>query len=117
LLAARLDLDALRALGLASLGVFAAMQFLARPLKVLWSTLGSGLTWPERALLAWIAPRGIVAAAVSGVFAFQLEAQGVEGAGALVPLTFVVIIGTVVLQSFTAGPIARLLGVAEPEPR
>jgi hypothetical protein len=32
----------------------------------------------------------------------------------LVPLTFVIIIGTVVLQSLTAGPLARLLNVAEP---
>ncbi|MCM5570371.1 cation:proton antiporter [Burkholderiaceae bacterium FT117] len=117
LLAARLDLDDLRALGLPSLGVFAAMQFVARPLKILWSTMGSSLGWNERVLLAWIAPRGIVAAAVSGLFAFQLDAHGFEGAASLVPLTFVVIIGTVVLQSLTAGPLARALGVAEPEPR
>lgn len=117
ILAARLDLGELRALGWGAVGVFAAMQFIARPLKVLWSTAGSRLSWPERALLAWIAPRGIVAAAVTGLFAFQLEALGVEGASSLVPLTFVVIIGTVVLQSLTAAPLARLLGVAEPDPR
>lgn len=116
ILAARLDLGDLRALGWGALGVFAAMQFIARPLKVLWSTAGSRLSWPERALLAWIAPRGIVAAAVTGLFALQLEALGVDGASSLVPLTFVVIIGTVVLQSLTAAPLARLLGVAEPEP-
>ncbi|WP_288092767.1 NAD-binding protein, partial [Thiomonas sp.] len=36
---------------------------------------------------------------------------------ALVPLVFILIIGTVVLQSATARPLARWLGVAEPEPR
>lgn len=117
LLAARLDPSAFFSLGWASLGVFAVMQFVGRPAKVAWATRGSDLQWRERALLAWIAPRGIVAAAVSGLFALQLEASGIEGAVSLVPLSFVVIIGTVVLQSLTAGPLARALGVAEPQPR
>lgn len=117
LLAARLEPSAFVHLGWASLGVVAVMQFVARPLKVGWATRGSDLHWRERALLAWIAPRGIVAAAVSGLFALQLEATGIDGAALLVPLSFVVIIGTVMLQSLTAGPLARALGVAEPQPR
>ena len=92
-------------------------QILARPLAVLASSIGGSLSWRERALVAWIAPRGIVAAAVSALFALRLESQGIEGAELLVPLTFALIIGTVVLQSATAGPLARWLGVAEPEPR
>ena len=116
LLAARLDLGRLQAIGWSALAVFTAVQFVARPLKVLAATAGSTLTWRERALLAWIAPRGIVAAAISALFALELERRGVAQAEWLVPLVFVVIIGTVVLQSLTAGPLARLLGVAEPEP-
>jgi len=116
LLAALLDLGRLRELGWVSLEVLAVAQFVARPLEVLLSTWGSALTWRERALLAWIAPRGIVAAAVSALFALQLESRGFAQAELLVPLTFVVIIGTVVLQSLTAGPLARALKVAEPEP-
>ncbi|MEX6501217.1 cation:proton antiporter [Pseudomonas zhanjiangensis] len=116
LLAARLDLSALLALGPAVLLLLAVIQFIARPLNVALSTLGSSLNWRERALLAWISPRGIVAAAVSAIFAIRLGEAGYAGAELLVPLTFAVIIGTVVLQSATARPLARLLGVAEPAP-
>lgn len=116
LLAARLDLKALLALGPATLALLAVIQFIARPLNIGLSTLGSTLSWRERALLAWIAPRGIVAAAVSAIFALRLHEHGDPNAQLLVPLTFLVIIGTVVLQSATARPLARLLGVAEPAP-
>ncbi len=116
LLAARLDLRAMLALGPAVLVLLVVIQLIARPLNVLLSTAGSTLNWRERALLAWIAPRGIVAAAVSAIFAIRLHEAGHEGALLLVPLTFAVIIGTVVLQSATARPLARLLKVAEPAP-
>ncbi|HCY85863.1 MAG TPA: sodium:proton antiporter, partial [Desulfobacteraceae bacterium] len=96
--------------------LFIAIQFLARPLNIMASSIGSNLTWPERHLLAWIAPRGIVAAAISALFAVQLENSGYTDASVLVPLTFFVIIATVLLQSLTARPIAMWLKVAEPEP-
>jgi len=107
----------LLALGLFALGVLVIMQFVARPLKIALCTWGSSLTWRERALLAWIAPRGIVAAAVAALFAMRLQEQTFVDAELLVPLTFMIIIGTVVLQSSTARLIATWLGVAEPEPR
>ncbi|OOQ43250.1 sodium:proton antiporter [Pseudomonas fluorescens] len=116
LLAARLDLNAMIGLGPLVLILLLVIQFIARPLNVLLSTAGSSLGWRERALLAWIAPRGIVAAAVSAIFAIRLHEAGHQGALLLVPLTFAVIIGTVVLQSATARPLARLLKVAEPAP-
>jgi CPA1 family monovalent cation:H+ antiporter len=116
LLAARLDFAALVAMGPATLLLLAVIQFIARPLNVAVSTLGSNLNWRERALLAWIAPRGIVAAAVSAIFVLRLQGEGNEQAELLVPLTFLVIIGTVVLQSATARPLAQLLKVAEPAP-
>ena len=116
LLAARLDLSALLALGPAVIVLLVIIQFVARPLNVALSTYGSNLNWRERALLAWISPRGIVAAAVSAIFAIRLGELGYEGAELLVPLTFAVIIGTVVLQSATARPLAKLLKVAEPAP-
>ncbi|WP_371230335.1 cation:proton antiporter [Pseudomonas sp. QE6] len=116
LLAARLDMSALLGLGPVALLVLALIQFVARPLSVMISTAGSTLNWRERALLSWIAPRGIVAAAVSAIFAIRMVEAGHAQAGVLVPLTFLVIIGTVVLQSATARPLARLLKVAEPVP-
>lgn len=115
-LAARLDLKQLLDYFWPSIALLAVLQFIARPAKILVSTIGLNLTWNERGLLAWIAPRGIVAAAISAIFADKLVAVGYQEAAMLVPLTFAMIIGTVVLQSCTAGFIARLLGVAEPEP-
>lgn len=115
LLAARLDVTGLQTLGWEVVGVFLAIQLVARPLEVLYGTWGSTLSLGERALLAWIAPRGIVAAAVSALFALKLEQRGFDEAGLLVPLAFTVIIGTVVLQSLTAEPLARLLNASAPE--
>ena len=115
-LAARIEFSQLRELGLPAIGVFLIMQFVARPLKIAFSTFGSSLTFNERLLLSWIAPRGIVAAAVSALFALRMEQAGYEHAELLVPLTFMIIIGTVVLESATAGKFGQWLDVAEPNP-
>jgi len=117
LLAARLDPQQLLSLGAASLVLVLVIQFVARPIAVLASTVGSPLSWQERLFLSWIAPRGIVAAAIAALFAFRLMDAGFEEAEKLVPLTFLVIISTVVLQSATARIVASLLNVAEPAPR
>jgi hypothetical protein len=117
LLAARIDLAQLQAVGWQALLLFGVLQFLARPAKILVCTFGQDVSWKERGLLAWIAPRGIVAAAISALFSERLVAEGYPEAALLVPLTFIMIIGTVVLQSATARPLARALGVAEPSPR
>ncbi|WP_370294061.1 cation:proton antiporter [Thalassolituus sp.] len=116
ILAARLTLEELIALGWLPFALLAIMQFVARPLSVWLSAVGSSLHWREKLLLSWIAPRGIVAAAVSALFAIKLEQSGEPSAMILVPLTFSVIFGTVVLQSATARPLARWLKVAEPPP-
>ncbi len=115
LLASRLDLSALGDIALPALGVFLIVQFVARPLKILASTFTSDLSWRERGLLAWIAPRGIVAAAISALFALRLEEVSYPGSDIIVPLAFALIIGTVVWQGLTAPFIARRLGVAQPE--
>lgn len=116
LLASRLDLGALGAIAWPALGVFLIVQFVARPLKVAVSTIGSELTWNERGLLSWIAPRGIVAASISALFALRLEEANYPGFDIIVPLAFALIIGTVVWQGLTAPFVARWLGVAQPEP-
>lgn len=117
MLAARLDIESIRQVGWAAVFVFLVVQFMARPLNIMVSTLGSTLTFPERHLLAWIAPRGIVAATIASLFAIRLEDAGFADARVLIPLTFTVIIGTVLLQSVTSRPLALRLGVALPEPR
>ncbi len=116
-LAARIEFSDLALLGWGGVGVLVIMQFLSRPLKVFASTYGSVFSFREKLLLAWIGPRGIVAAAVSALFALKLEHMGFDEAFLLVPLAFSVIMGTVVIQSLTARPLARALGVAEPDAR
>lgn len=115
ILASRIDLEQIKSLGWMPIGIFLMIQLFARPIKVWISTIGSNLQWQEKVMVSWIAPRGIVAAAVSALFAIKLEAINYPNANLLVSLTFIIIITTVVVQSATARPLAKLLGVAEPE--
>lgn len=115
LLAARLDFALFQQLGVPAFFLFLFIQFIARPLKIFISTIGSDLSWQEKALISWIGPRGIVAAAVSALFAIRLQENGFEQADLLVPLAFTIIIGTVLLQGGSAKFIAKQLGVAEPD--
>ena len=114
ILAARLDFEQIKQLGWGALIVLLVMQFVARPAKVFFSTFRSSFSFKEKLILSWIGPRGIVAAAVSGVFALRLEQLGIEQAELIVPLTFCIIIGTVIMQGTTARPLANWLGVTEP---
>ena len=116
-LATRIDLGAFAGMGWGAVGVLLAILFIARPATVWLATAGSSLNWRQKAVLAWIAPRGIVAAAVSALFALQLERLGYAEARTLAALTFLVIVVTVTLQSLTAKAVVRRLGVAAPPPR
>ena len=92
----------------------AVLILLIRPLAVIVSTIRSELGWNERFFLSWMAPRGIVAAAVASVFAIELAHEGYGGAERLAPLTFLVIIGTVTVYGLTAGVVGRWLKVTQP---
>jgi hypothetical protein len=111
-LAARLTLAQISALGFNSLAFVLTLVILARPLAVLLSTVGSGLKWNERGFLAWMAPRGIVAASVASVFALRLRQAGYSGAEQLVPATFATIVGTVLLYGLSASWVGRRLGMS-----
>lgn len=115
ILSARLEFSGLVALGWGAVGVLLTVQFIARPLKVFACTVGTALSRNERLLLAWVGPRGIVAAAITAVFALKLESMQIENAELLVPLAFSVIIGTVLIQSSTAKYFTKALGVNAPD--
>lgn len=119
LLAARLTVEDLQRLGWGSVAFVAAIILLVRPAAVFTASLGSRLDYRERTVLAWLAPRGIVAAAVSSVFGLQLETipAYAQDAVLLGPVTFLVIITTVAVYGLTAGPLARRLRVADPNPQ
>lgn len=117
-LAANIQLGTLLAVtSLRSLLLLAVIMLVIRPVTIMLSTIGSGFNLREKLYLSWIAPRGIVAAAVSSLFASKLAREGFAGAEVLAPMVFLVIVGTVLLNSLTARPLARLLGVAEPDPQ
>lgn len=92
------------------------MVLLVRPASVFISCFGSDLRSKQKALLAAVAPRGIVAAAVSSVFALRLEATDMEGAELLMPLTFLVIASCVLFYGLGARPLVRALGLQEKHP-
>jgi len=92
------------------------MMFLVRPATIWAATVGTGLTWRERVLVGWIAPRGIVAVAVAGYFATELVALGRLDGAALTPLAFAMVFATVLAHGFTIKPLANWLGLAASGP-
>jgi NhaP-type Na+/H+ or K+/H+ antiporter len=88
-----------------------AVLFVLRPATALISLAFSGIPWNERLFLAWIAPRGIVMVAVSGLFALRLEELGYGDGLILISLSFGVVVATVIAHGFTIQPVARLLGI------
>jgi len=116
ILAARIELHELIHVGWPAIILLGIIIFVARPISVFTSSIGSDLTVNEKLMVSWIGPRGIIAAAISSLFALRLEDAGYSEAALIVPLTFVIIIGTVVIQSTTARYIADFLKVREPSP-
>ncbi len=100
-LSAQLKPQDLQALVGVQLVLIALILFVVRPVVALAATLGSDLPWRERAIVGWIAPRGVVAAAVAGALAPDL-----------MPIVFGVVLATVVLHGLSIRPMARALGLA-----
>ncbi|MCB9594781.1 MAG: sodium:proton antiporter [Sandaracinaceae bacterium] len=111
LLVADVRVADVQALGVRGGLVAGATILVIRPLSVLAGTFGTSLTKKERIFVAWIGPRGIVAAAVASLFAFQLERAHVEGGTELRALVFLVIAVTVFWSALTGGLAARALGL------
>lgn len=88
-----------------------ALLFLVRPLTVLISLLGSDVPWNERAFIAWIAPRGIVLVAISGLFSLRLSELGYNDGQVLTALSFAVVVATVIAHGFTIDLVAKWLKV------
>jgi NhaP-type Na+/H+ or K+/H+ antiporter len=114
LLAAGVRLDDVLALGWQGLATVAVLVFVVRPINVFLSTPGSELSIRERLFVSWIAPRGIVAAAVASVAATALESQGIAGGPELRAMVFLCIASTVILAGLTGAPMATLLKVRLP---
>ena len=120
LLAARVDQSAIYNITMGQIAFVAALIFIIRPLTVFVSTFRSSLTLKEKLFLSSVAPRGIVAATISSIFALDLASYQAAGetafvqANDIVNITFLVIVCTVVFYSLTAKFSAKILGLASP---
>ncbi|WP_051062784.1 cation:proton antiporter [Ilumatobacter nonamiensis] len=115
-LGALIAVDDLVEYALPSLGIAALLVLVVRPLTAAVSLAGSPLTRRERGLVAWMDPRGIVAAATAAQFGLRLNDADYD-VTFLLPVVFGVIISTGVVYGLTAKPVARMLGVTRPPPR
>ncbi|MFL5582498.1 MAG: cation:proton antiporter [Gemmatimonadaceae bacterium] len=111
LLAANLPLGVVRAEGWRGLATVLALMLVVRPLSVWVSLRRSEMPLQEKAFIAWISPRGIVAASVASLFALTLTEAGFAEGQRLLAIAFLTIAMTVTVQGLTAGPVSRLLGL------
>lgn len=116
LLAADVSWAELSPLGWGGVSCVLVLMLVVRPAAVSVATVGLPLDWRQRLFLGWLAPRGIVTAAVASLFAIRLEQAGVLGAGRLQGLVFLTILMTVGLQGLTAQPLAKALGLIDQTP-
>lgn len=115
ILSARINLSSVTEIGWYSF-ILLIIVFITRFIAVFLSTISSGLKLEEKILLGWISPRGIIAAAISSLFVIKMEEFGYKEADILVPLTFIVILGTILIQGLTSSKIAEKLNIREPDP-
>ncbi|WP_299309435.1 sodium:proton antiporter [uncultured Croceicoccus sp.] len=111
LLSASLERESLALLEWRFVLFLLAILFLVRPATILISLAFSKVPWNERLFLAWIAPRGIVAVAISGLFALRLSDLGYGDGSILISLSFAVVVATIVAHGFTVGIVSRWLKV------
>ena len=116
ILTADIDPEILQALGWQSWLLLALVIFVIRPISIYLSTVGIDINKKDRMLIAWIAPRGIVAAAVAGLFGAELTDKGYAGAELLLPLIFALIVLTVIMHGLSIGWVSRKLNLASAHP-
>lgn len=114
LLAADVRIARVQGLGWGGVLVVVALIVVVRPATVALCMQGTSLSWKQRLFIAWIGPRGIVAAAMTSLFAVSLEEAGIEGGRELRALVFLVIAATVVTAGLTGGFMARVLNLQRP---
>ncbi|MGC9342469.1 MAG: cation:proton antiporter [Bacteroidales bacterium] len=107
------DIELMQWIGFVLLGILIVV---VRPLAVFLSTINSGLKINEKLFISFMAPRGIVAAAMASVFALELTGRDFPQIEYIVPLTFFVIIGTVIFYSISSPIAARYLNISQSNP-
>jgi len=111
LLAADVRFEKISLLGWPGVITVLILMIAVRPVSIFICTLGLKMKTRDLVFLSWLAPRGIVAAAIASFFAVALNKAGIPGGDSLRALVFLVIAITVSVQGLTAGILARLLGI------
>jgi len=115
LLAADVSWGELSPLGWGGVVCVFMLMVIVRPISIWIATMGRELDLKEKVFLAWLAPRGIVTAAVASLFSIRLEQAGILGAGRLQGLVFLTILMTVGIQGLTAKPLVNRLELGKKE--
>jgi len=115
LLAADVSWGELSPLGWGGVICVFMLMVIVRPISIWLATMGKELDLKEKVFLAWLAPRGIVTAAVASLFSIRLEQAGILGAGRLQGLVFLTILMTVGIQGLTAKPLANRFELGQKE--
>jgi NhaP-type Na+/H+ or K+/H+ antiporter len=115
ILTAKIDPEILLNIDLRQITFIILLLMAIRPLTVLMASLGTNMTWREILYTGWIAPRGIVCAAIAGIMGPQLLDAGYGDGANILPLAFAIVLITVFLHGFTAKPLGRLLGLSYDE--
>ncbi len=113
LLAADVSWGELSPLGWGGVVCVFMLMVIVRPVSIWIATIGRELNSKEKIFLAWLAPRGIVTAAVASLFSIRLEQAGILGAGRLQGLVFLTILMTVGIQGLSAKPLANRLELSQ----
>ncbi len=113
LLAADVSWGELSPLGWGGVVCVFMLMVIVRPISIWIATIGRDLNIKEKIFLAWLAPRGIVTAAVASLFSIRLEQAGILGAGRLQGLVFLTILMTVGIQGLSAKPLANRLELGQ----
>ena len=113
LLAADVSWGELSPLGWGGVVCVFMLMVIVRPISIWIATMGRDLNLKEKIFLAWLAPRGIVTAAVASLFSIRLEQAGILGAGRLQGLVFLTILMTVGIQGLSAKPLANRLELGQ----
>jgi len=113
LLAADVSWGELSPLGWGGVVCVFMLMVIVRPISIWIATMGRDLNLKEKIFLAWLAPRGIVTAAVASLFSIRLEQAGILGAGRLQGLVFLTILMTVGIQGLSAKPLVNKLKLGQ----
>lgn len=91
-----------------------SLLFVVRPISIFIASIGTDLSFKEKALISYIAPRGVVCAAVAGILGPLLVEAGYPDGEKLLPLAFAIVVTTVFLHGLTVKKLGRKLELAFP---